>query len=126
VWRGGEGGLRAGGGGARAAHAGPLPAAVVVGDDVALPGAGVAAGADPGDRRHLGPRRALALRPATARTEEAVDRAVTPVGALSGIADVRCQPRVARGRQTRVAFRRTRDRQERKGGGPDHGGAEPR
>src|SRR5690606_34858255 len=71
---------------AEAAPAVVLAAAVVVADHVVLAVGGVAAGADPGDRRHRRARRARGRAAAAARAQEAVDRAVAPVLAARGIA----------------------------------------
>src|SRR3989442_4799458 len=76
---------------APAAHAERLPAAVVVGDDVVLPVAGIATGADPGEGRHLGARRAGVLRATAARAEEAVDGTVPPVAAALRVPDLALQ-----------------------------------
>ena len=106
-------GLLALGARAAAAHAERLPAAVVVRDDVVLAVAGIAAGADPGDRRHLGARRARVLRAAAARAEEAVDRAVAPVAAVRRIAGVAGEPGVVGRRQRAIVLGRARHREER-------------
>ena len=66
-----------------------LTAAVVVGDDVVLPVAGVVAGAHPGDRRGFGARRTGVRRAAAAAAQEPVDRAVAPVVAALRVAGVR-------------------------------------
>src|SRR5439155_5241879 len=110
---------------APAAHAERLPAAVVVRDDVVLPVAGVAAGADPGEGRHLRPRRAGVLRAAAAGAEEAVDRAVPPVVAALRVAQLAVQRRVVGHRRVLVG-RRARHRQQRQHRRPGKRRAEAR
>src|SRR6185436_3260917 len=110
-----------------AAHAERRATAVVVRDHVVLAVAGIAAGADPRDRRHLRPRRTRVLRAAAAGAEEAVDRAMTPVVAILGIPEIAGELRIVRhGNPRRLLGHRTRHRQERQGRAADQGGAEPR
>src|SRR5437870_9148581 len=80
--------------GASTPQAERLPAAVVVRDDVVLPVAGVPAGADPRDGRHLRPGRAGALRAAAARAEKAGERAVPPGVAALRVAHLALEARV--------------------------------
>src|SRR5262249_21695032 len=98
--------------GAAATEAEGLPAAVVVGDDVVLPVARIPAGADPRHRRHLGSRRAGALRAPAARAEEPVDGAVPPVVAALRIPDLTSQLRVV-GHRRASLVRRARHREQR-------------
>src|SRR5207237_8857427 len=83
---------------AEAPVAGRFPAAVVIGDDVVAVVGGVAAGADPGDRRHLGAGRTGVHGPPAAGAEKAVDRAVAPVIAGVWIARIL---RIGHGRRAR-------------------------
>src|SRR5439155_9075716 len=110
---------------APAAHAERLPAAVVVGDDVVLPVAGIATGTDPGEGRHLGARRAGVLRATAARAEEAVDGTVPPVAAALRVPDLALQRRIVGYRGALVAGR-ARDGEERQPGRPDQHRPEPR
>ena len=73
---------------AGAAPPGDPAAAIVVRDDVIALIGGIAAGADPGDGRHLGARRAARHAAAVARAQRAVDRAVAPIIALGAIARI--------------------------------------
>src|SRR5262245_6965557 len=109
---------------APAAHAERLAAAVVVGDDVVLPVARVAARPDPRDRRHLGARRTGVLRTAAARTEETVDGAVPPIVAARRIADVAVERGVVRYRDARIVQRCACDGQHRHARHADQRGAE--
>jgi len=94
-------------------------AAVVVGNDVVALIGGIAAGTDPGDRRHFGAGRTGIDAAAVAGTQRPIDRAIAPIIALGSVSGIL---RVSRGlrrrlsgiwiRRGRLGFRAARDRQQ--------------
>src|ERR1700676_2619940 len=98
-------------------------AAIVVRDDVIAPVRRIAAGADPRDRRHFGPRRTRIGASAITCAKRAVDRAIAPIIALYRIPRIlRIAGALGRGLSgigisgTMVTFRRARHRQQRQRG----------